>query len=373
MIRLSKSVLSEADFQAVDQVLRREFLGMGPEVREFENELATYISGDVQVVCVNTGTAALHLAAQAIGLKTGDEVLIPSLTYVASFQAIQATGATPIPCDVNLETGLLDLDSAQSKLTRNTKALMPVHYASYPGDLNSYYQFAEKHGLRVIEDAAHAFGCLYRGLRIGSFGDVVCFSFDGIKNITAGEGGAVVTKDRTVVEKVKDARLLGVQNDSEARYRGERSWSFDVVEQGWRYHMSDIMAALGRSQLKRFERDLKPVRVRMAKAYRENLSDCEQIKLFQTNPEEVVPHIMPIRIQNGKKTEVQNALKDADIQTGVHYVPNHLLSLFGSGRPRLPNSELLFGELLTLPLHPDVTETQVKKICEIIRTTLKRG
>ncbi|MBL4888674.1 MAG: aminotransferase class I/II-fold pyridoxal phosphate-dependent enzyme, partial [Candidatus Lindowbacteria bacterium] len=253
MIRLSKCNLTQAERDAVQRVLENDFLGTGPETQAFEQEISEYIGGDVTTVCVNTGTSALQVAVQACGIGTGDEVLVPSLTFVASFQAIPATGATAIPCDVSLENALLDLDDAAQRITEHTKAIMPVHYASECGDLDAVYQFAKQHNLRVIEDAAQAFGCSHNGKKIGSFGDVACFSFDGIKNITSGEGGAVVTKDQDVVSRVKDARLLGVEKDTEKRYAGERSWEFDVKEQGWRYHLSDVFAAMGRVQLSRLD------------------------------------------------------------------------------------------------------------------------
>ena len=165
------------------------------------------------------------------------------------------------------------------------------------------------------------------------------FSFDGIKNITSGEGGAVVTQDSALIERVRDARLLAVERDSEKRYRGERSWEFDVGEQGWRYHMSDIMAAIGRMQLQRLENEFKPARMRLARRYREKLADVAGVKFFETNIDTTIPHIMPIRVINGKRDAVQAALNAREIETGVHYKPNHLLSRFGGGAPKLPVAE----------------------------------
>src|ERR1700686_479760 len=198
-MRLSKSVIGTLEQEAVHQVLERGFLGTGTETQAFEQELAAYIGGEVQVVCTNTGTAALQLALQACDIGTGDEVLVPSLTFVATFQAISATGATPVACDVEESTGLLDLRDAGQRITKRTKAIMPVHYASAVGDLDAIYAFGMTHGLRVVEDAAHAFGCTYQEKRIGSLGEVACFSFDGIKNITSGEGGAVVSRNPEII------------------------------------------------------------------------------------------------------------------------------------------------------------------------------
>src|SRR5450759_1400654 len=206
-----------------------------------------FIGGNRQVICVNTGTAALQLAVQACGIGRGDDVLVPTLTFVSCFQAVSATGATPVACEVLRDNGCLDPEDAARRITAHTKAIMPVHYASGAGKLYDVYALAKKHGLRVIEDAAHAFGGTRNGARVGATGDVVCFSFDGIKNITSGEGGAVVTSDAAVANRIKDARLLGVEKDTEKRYTGKRSWEFDVTAQGWRYHMSNVFAALGRA------------------------------------------------------------------------------------------------------------------------------
>ena len=184
MIRLSKSSIGEAEKQAVVRVLDNEYLGMGTEVKQFEEELTKFFGRPA--VCVVNGTAALHLSLQAAGVSQGDEVLVQSLTYVASFQAISATGARPIACDVDVETLCLDWRDAEKRLTTRTKAVMPVHYAGGVGALDEIYAFAGQHGLRVIEDAAHAFGTEYQGKKVGGFGDIACFSFDGIKNITSG-------------------------------------------------------------------------------------------------------------------------------------------------------------------------------------------
>ncbi len=195
-IRLSKSCIGQEEIDAVTDVLKREYLGMGIDVHKFEDDLKEFFGRDVTLV--NTGTAALHLACQGIGLKEGDEVLVQSLTYVACFQAIRATGATPIACEVTDDTLTIDLEDAERKVTPRTKAIMPVHYAGQAGDLDAVYAFAKKHNLRVIEDASHGFGTIYKGRKIGSFGDVACISMDGIKNITSGEGGMIITDDPKV-------------------------------------------------------------------------------------------------------------------------------------------------------------------------------
>ena len=361
LIRLSKSCIGNSEKEAVLGVLDREYLGMGLEVQEFELALSRYFG--LPVVAVANGTAALQLALQASGIGAGDEVLVPSLTYVASFQSICAAGATPIGCDVDLKTWLLDLDDAQKRITNKTKAIMPVHYGGEVGNLERLHRFARENNLRVIEDAAHAFGSIYKSKPVGSVGDMVCFSFDGIKNITSGEGGCVVTGDLNVVEKIKDLRLLGVEKDTENRYKGLRSWEFNVYAQGWRYHMSNIMAAIGLEQLKRLpEFSLK--RQNIARQYDRHLIASPKIVLREVDYGQVVPHIYPIRIKGLKnRKSLQEKLLNLGIQSGMHYQPNHRLDFFRQENSMpMPVTDLLEKELLTLPLHPDLSDQDVEYV-----------
>ena len=350
-------------------VLDREYLGMGSEVQEFEQALTDFFGRPA--ICVANGTAAVHLAVQACGIGTGDEVLVPSLTYVATFQAISATGARPVACDIDPDSCVFDWRDAEKRLTDHTKAVMPVHYGGGVGDLDGTYAFANRHGLRVIEEAPHAFGTIYGGKRVGGFGDIACFSFDGIKNITSGEGGCVVTDDPIVGLKIQNARLLGVEKDTEKRYTGERSWAFDVTSQGWRYHMSNIMAAIGLEQLKRFPA-LAATRQRLAHLYDELLQDNARVRPLPRDYDDVVPHIYVVRIDGlSDRSGLRDRLLEQCIETGAHYHPNHLLSLYQDPLA-LPLSvtDAVFPELLSLPLHPDVTEQDVAFVCQHLQESL---
>lgn len=369
LIRLSKSCLSPAEKAAVVGVLDREFLGMGAEVQQFEAVLSEFLGR--RAVCVVNGTAALQLAMQAIGVGPGDEVLVQSLTYVASFQAVSATGAKPVACDVLPETLTLDLRDAEQRLTPRTRAIMPVHFAGGVGQLDEVYAFAKKHRLRVVEDAAHAFGTTYRGQRIGSFGDISCFSFDGIKNITSGEGGCIVTNDAEVLRRSQDARLLGVESDTEKRYSGQRSWTFDVTAQGWRYHMSNIMAAIGIEQLKRLP-EFSEKRRQLARRYDQLLGSSARIMRLSLDYSDVVPHIYVIRIQGlPDQSRLRTKLLERGIQTGTHYQPNHTLSFFRNDFENpFPATEAIFPDLLTLPLHPDLQSHDVDFVCENLLAVL---
>lgn len=370
LIRLSKSCLGEAEKQAVMGVLDREFLGMGAEVQEFEQGLSEYFGRPA--VCVVNGTAAIQLALQACGIGLGDEVLVQSLTYVASFQAISSTGAVPVACDVDHNTLTLDWKDAEKRLTPKTKAVMPVHYSGGVGSLDEIYAFAKRYGLRVIEDAAHAFGTVYQGKRVGSFGDVACFSFDGIKNITSGEGGCIVTNDQDVLHRVQDARLLGVEKDTDKRYAGQRSWEFDVNSQGWRYHMSNIMAAIGLIQLQRFPQ-LAITRQRLAQSYNKQLKNHSRILLLPNDYNCVVPHIYVVHIEGllDRKTLQDNLLKHG-IQTGIHYQPNHWLSFYHNPTlSPLPRTDFVFYQLLSLPMHPDLSENNIQYISDSLLNCIK--
>ena len=369
MIRLSSSSIGETEKQAVMGVLDRKFLGMGAEVQQFEEEIASFFGRPA--VCVVNGTAALQLALQAVGVRYGDEVLVQSLTYVASFQAISATGATPIACDVDPVTLCLDWHDAEKRLTSNTKAIMPVHYSGGVGALGEIYLFAEKYGLRVIEDAAHAFGSIYQNKLVGGFGDIACFSFDGIKNITSGEGGCIVTDDETVLQKVRDARLLGVEKDSEKRFSGERSWKFDVTAQGWRYHMSNIMASIGIEQFKRLP-EFTEKRRSLARKYDECLAGSG-LQLLRHDYYKVVPHIYVVILQKHiNRDALRKRLNNKGIETGVHYFPNHFLKYYNSITRKLVVTENIYSKLLSLPLHCDIEQEDVIAICGQLTSEINR-
>jgi dTDP-4-amino-4,6-dideoxygalactose transaminase len=372
LIRLSKSSISDTEKQAVMKVLDSEFLGMGVNVQKFESELSEFLQRPA--VCVATGTAAIHLALQAIGVGVGDEVLVPSLTYVASFQAISATGAIPVACDVLPETLTISPQDAETKITSNTRAIMPVHYGGGLGEIEKVYELASKYNLRVVEDAAHAFGTTHNNTNVGAFGDIVCFSFDGIKNITAGEGGCIVTSDLEVLNKVRDARLLGVENDTEKRYSGERSWTFDVSAQGWRYHMSDIMAAIGIVQLKRFS-DFMALRKNFGKLYSSLLNKVEQVTLIANDYDCVVPHIFPIILAPNIDREVVKAeLLLKNVQVGAHYQPNHLLTFYSQySKGALPVTERVHTQILSLPMHADLDQETITYICQELIGILESG
>lgn len=369
LIRVSKSSLGEREKKAVLEVLDNEFLGMGPKVQDFEKHLTSFFNRPA--VCVSNGTAALQLALQAVHIGPGDEVIVPSFTYLASFQAISATGAKPIPCDIMETTLTLDPNDMMDKISSKTKAIMPVHYAGGAGKLDIIYQIADENNLRVIEDAAHAFGSVYKSKKIGSFGDIACFSFDGIKNITSGEGGCIVSNDQTTLERLRNLRLLAVKGDTKARFSNSRTWIPDVEEQGWRYHMSDIMAAIGIQQLKRFD-EISNKRRLLAKRYDHNFKDSSSIGITKLNYNDIVPHIYVVRIPNLRdKSFLRSELLRNNIQTGEHYYPNHMLSFYSKeNNQTLKITEKIFKEILTLPLHLDLSLKEVDHVSNVLKEIL---
>ena len=237
-----------------------------------------------------------------------------------------------------------------------------MHYASSSKGMDEVYELAREFNLRVVEDAAQSFGCKRDGQLVGKKGDVICFSFDGIKNITSGEGGAILSSDKEFIQKVKDMRLLGVERDTEKRFSGLRSWDFDVKRQGFRYHMSNIMAAIGVVQLDRIN-EFRIKRQKIAKRYIEELDGVEHITFLDFNFDEVLPHIFVIKAK--KRDELRKHLILNNIECGLHYKPNHLLKKYIS--ECLPITEDIYGKIITLPCHYALTRDEQTKVVEKIK------
>lgn len=356
MLEVSLPFLSELELAAVKRVFDSCYLGMGREVEAFERELAAFLGGR-HVVCTSSGSAALHLGCLAAGLGPGDEVLVPGVTFVASYQAISAAGATPVLCDIDRRTGLMDLASAWNKLTPRTRAIMPVHYAGHAGDLPAVFEFARTRDLRVIEDAAHAFGTAVNGRKVGAAGDITCFSFDPIKSVTCGEGGAVVLNETKEAVVVRESLRLGLGY-------ADGAYSAVARRQGWRYHLPDINAAIGRVQLGRFENEIVPLRRRLHACYREVLSAIDGVSLLET-ADGVVPHIMPILVEEGGRDRVASALARNEVRTARHYQPGYLHPFYRG--EDLPGVRAMMERQLTLPLHHRMSVDEIAKIAAIIK------
>jgi dTDP-4-amino-4,6-dideoxygalactose transaminase len=357
MLQTQKPSLGIEELEAVKKVFETRWLGLGSAVFEFENVIKEYL-GNKNVIAVNTGTSALHLALDAFGIGKDDEVIVPSLTFCATIQAIAILGAIPVFCEIDPKTLNIDIEDAKKRITKKTKAIMPVHYCGNACDMDALLALGRDKGIVIIEDAAHAFGSTYKGTRIGSFGDATCFSFDPIKNITCGEGGAVVLENDTIAEVIRRKRILGIDKDTWHRYQNRRSWFYEVTTQGYRYHMSNINAAIGLAQFKKLDKFSKKKR-RIVSIYNEQLSHLEGLELIHWNLEETAPFMYIIRVLNGKRNEMMDFLKEKGVETGIHYIPNHIQPQFSQYAGPLPITEKVWTEILTLPLFYEMTDEDV--------------
>ena len=366
MIPVQRPSIGKKELKAVEAVFNTGWLGMGSVTKEFEDAVGAFL-GARHVIATNTGTTALHLAFDTIGLGRGDEVIVPSLTYVATIQAITAIGATPVFCDVEADTLNIDLSDAERKITSKTKAIVPVHYRGLPCDMDGVLTLAEQFGLRVVEDAAHAFGSYYKGKRIGSFGDLTCFSFDPVKIITCGEGGAITIQNDELLELMQRKRILGIDKDTWSRYHDKRSWFYDVTTQGYRYHMSNINAAIGLEQLKKYD-VTNSRKIYIAKTYDHEFAGLKKFELLQTDYNGLSLFIYIIKVLEGRE-RLMKFLEERGISTGIHYIPSHIFGFYnkiGKG-VKLPVTERLYGQILTLPLFPDMTDEQVERVISAVQ------
>lgn len=362
MIKISRAVLEAEELEGVRSAFATGWLGMGSVVGEFEAALAAHFRAK-HVIAVNTGTSALHLALDSLGVGPGDEVIVPSLTFVGSFQAIAMTGAVPVPCEVHPETLLMDLADVRRRITPRTKAVMPVHFCGSPCDMRGLQALRDELGLRIVEDAAHAFGSIDRGRQIGATGDIRCFSFDTIKTITCGEGGAIVCDDDAFAALAREKRVLGLKRDEGSRYSNERVWSYDVEHSGFRYHMSNINAAIGLAQLPKLDRFVKRRR-EVAARYDQAFADFRFLTLRRADYAADAPFMYVVRVRDGRRSPLQAHLWARDIETGVHYVPNHWHKRFSHVGTHLPLTDALGKEILTLPLHCQLSDADVATVIE---------
>ncbi|MBI1870504.1 MAG: DegT/DnrJ/EryC1/StrS family aminotransferase [Chlamydiae bacterium] len=364
MIKVAKAKVGAEELQAVNQVFSAGWLGMGNFTLQFEEALAQYL-GARNVIAVNTGTSALHLSLVALGIGPGDEVLVPSLTYVASFQAVSATGAQPVSCESNLETLLLDVDDAQRKITTRTKAIMPVHYCGQPCDMDRLLSWKDRYGIRIVEDAAHAMGSTFHKKKIGSFGDITCFSFDPMKIMTCGEGGAIATTDDDLESRLRNMRLLGVDRESEYRYRNERKWFYDVPMQGYRYHLSNINAAIGMVQLKKLDEFIARRR-EICLRYDAAFGDLPWLSLLKVDYGVTAPFMYIVRVPAESRDRFITFLQDQKIETGIHYLPNHWHTFYKVNDQQLPMADRLGREIVTLPLHSCLSDQEIQQVIKAV-------
>ena len=355
---------------AAREALAAGWLGMGKLSQEFEQGLESYLGlTDRRVVSTNSCTEALHIAGRLIGLEPGDEVICPSFTYVAGHQALSRTGAQVVFCDV--EPNHLSIDPARVRelITSRTRAILAVDYLGLPCRLDELMAIAEEHGLRVIEDAAHAFGSSSAGRPIGSFGDITCFSFGPVKTITTLEGGAVVTADPADVQTLHELRHLGIDSDTDARYRNQRNWEFDVVRQGYRCHLGSVPAAIGLAQLALVGEFIEN-RQQYCRYYDAAFHDLDGLELFQTDWKDVAPYIYVVRVTDAaRRSALIDHLRNQGIATGIHFLGAHEFSFYrGCRRGDLSVTERASKQVLTLPLHPFMDTATLERITAGVRS-----
>jgi dTDP-4-amino-4,6-dideoxygalactose transaminase len=364
-ITLADVVLDERELSAVDEVLRGGWLSMGPITERFEAEFSQYLDGG-QAVAVTNGTAALHLAAAALGIGPGDEVICPTLTFVATAAAMLQTGADVRFADsTSLDDFSIDPAEIDRLVTERTKAVVVMHYGGFPVDMAAIRAAAAKHGLLVIEDAAHALGSELDGEPCGRLGDAGCFSFFPNKNMTTGEGGMVVFRDEKVGAAARRLRSHAMTTLTWDRHRGHAT-GYDVVGLGFNYRIDEIRAALGSVQISRMD-ELNEMRSRLADRYRERL-EGSAFAVPSFGPRGRSAHHLAVVVASSpeERDRARERLRELRIQTSVHYPPVHMFSYYRDQALELPRAEEIAARVVTLPLHPKLTDVDVDVVCDAL-------
>lgn len=363
----------EDEVNAAVETIRSKWISMGAKCLELEKEFAEML-GAKYAFAVTNCTAALHLACVVAGLKEGDEVICPSLTFAATVNCIKYVGATPVFVDICGKDNIcIDPSKIEELITDKTKAIIPMHFAGFPCDMDTIMAIADKHNLIVLEDACHGPLSEYKGKKLGTIGAMGCFSFFSNKNISTGEGGMIVTNDDAMAEKIRLLRSHGMTTMSYQRAQGHAT-SYDILEVGFNYRMDDIRASLAISQLKKLKPDLEK-RVVIRKKYEELLSKIDGIvvpylghKAFSSN------YIFPVVLDEkfvGKRDEVRDKLQEKGIQTSVHYPAIHRFSVYKEYARSLPNTEYIADNEFTLPMYGALTDDQIEYICSTLSDVLK--
>ncbi len=366
-------LIGEAEIAEVVDSLRSGWVTTGPKVKRFENDFAAYV-GSRHAIAVNSCTAALHIALKAVGVGPGDEVIVPTLTFCATANVVVHLGAKPVLVDVG-PCGLVSPEAIENAITPRTKAIVPVHYAGQACDLDAIREIAGRHGVEVIEDAAHAAGAEYRGRRIGAGSRAAAFSFYAIKNMTTGEGGMITTEDDDLAARMRLLALHGMSRDAWKRYTEAGSWYYEVVEPGYKCNMTDIQAALGIHQLQALDGFIQRRRT-LASRYTAAFRGLKEIRL----PAELsgrlhTYHLSPIQLERGRlnldRAQFIDELRRRNIGASVHFIPLHrhpyYQKAYGYGPPQFPCAERMYEGLLSLPLYPKMSDADAE---DVIRAVL---
>lgn len=371
--------IGEEEILDVANALRSGWVTTGPKTRQFEADFAKYINANVQAIAVNSATAGLHLALEAIGIGEGDEVITTTHTFTATAEVVRYLGADVRLVDIDPKTMNIDPSAIRKAITQKTKAIMPVHYAGLSCDMDAIFSIAEEFGLKVVEDAAHALPATYKGKMIGSLrSDVTVFSFYANKTMTTGEGGMIVTKSLALADRMRIMRLHGINRDAFDRFRSEKpAWYYEVVAPGFKYNLTDIASAMGIHQLKRLPGFLER-RQYLARRYFNALSGLPLI--LPTNaPEGDIHswHLYVLRLKENaplSRDELIQFLADKRIGTSVHYVPLHRhpywRDRYDLSTDMFPESDKAYQAMLSIPLYTAMTEEQQDTVIAALREAL---
>lgn len=373
MIPYGKQTIEQDDIQAVVDVLKSDFLTTGPQIAEFEQTVADYV-GAKYAVAISNGTSALHAACFAAGIRPGDEVITTPLTFAASANCVLYCGGTPVFADVDPKTYNIDPEDIRRKITDRTKAIIAVHLAGQPCDMDAIHSIAREHGLIVIEDGAHALGSVYKGKKVGSMSDMTTFSFHPVKPITTGEGGMIVTDNEDFYKKMILFRSHGITRDDSMMTRNDGPWFYQQFDLGYNYRITDIQCALGCSQMKKLDRFLAR-RKEIVARYNEALADCDNIITpYQLSDTESGWHLYIVQVKNCDRRQVFENMREKGIGVNVHYIPVYMHPYYqehGYENVHCANAEEIYSHIISLPLYPGLTSEQqdyvidtLKSLCE---------
>ena len=360
---IATAVFGKEEEDEVLDTLRSGWITLGPKTKKLEEDLVNY-TGAKYAIALNSCSAALHLAMLAIGIKDGDEVITTPFTFAATAHAITHCGGKPVFVDIDPKTFNIDPTKIEAAITDKTKAILPVHYGGQPVDLDAIKAICEKHNLYLVEDAAHAIGTEYKGTKIGTYGDLTCFSFHPVKNMTTGDGGAVTTNNPELAEKLMVLRVNGMDKESWKRNTSSGSWDYAIVAEGFKYHLNDLGAALGIHQLKKLDGHNR-IREKVANAYDNALKDVPEITIPYREKEIRHAHnLYPILIDttglNITRNEIMEEMKKYNVGSIVYYRPLHMQpyfqETFGVKKGDFPVAEEVFEKLICLPIYAGMTE-----------------
>ncbi len=374
-IPYGRQAIDEKDIQAVVDVLRSDYLTTGPKVMEFEKRVAEYV-GAKYAVAVNSGTSALHIACLAAGIKKGDEVITSPITFAASSNCVLYCGGTPVFADIDEHTYNILPTEIEKAVTEHTKAIIPVHYAGQPCDMDAIMDIAKKYNLLVIEDGAHALGASYKGHKIGSIADMTCFSFHPVKPITTGEGGMVVTNSEELYKRLVLFRSHGITRDEAMMTEQQGDWYYQQLELGYNYRITDISCALGLSQMDKLDKFVERRR-RIARRYNEAFQDIDEIKIpTQLSNCESGWHLYMIQVRSDCRKKIFDRLRKNGVGVNVHYIPVYMHPYYqknGYDGVCCENAEVFYNRAISLPIFPLLTDEQqeyvIGQVIEAVRGT----